>query len=400
MTLDIFKRFGAIVWLIFTATFIFALHTALPLYANSSFLSKLIPENTIGFIYTLSSLITIGVIWKFPQLLARFGNYAVTALFSILEIGFLLILAFGQTPLALIAAFVASQVLIALLAFNLDVFLEAFSSDKETGILRGIMLSAYNVAILAGPLVAGLILTNGDFWKIYLAAALLMVPVAGIALSKFRNFKDPEYSTITPLKTLYAIVVKKHPNDHVRHAIVATFLLNLFYSWMVIYTPIYLYNHIGFSWEEIGVIFFVMLLPFVIFELPIGKFIDKTGLERSVMVGGFLLLIAFTGSLFFITEPTVWLWAALLFGTRTGASIIEITTESYFFKHINKRDTNVLGVFRNTRSLAFIVGPLLGSLLLVFIPMQSLFLVLASIMTLGLVNGYLMQDGKKYKQNF
>src|SRR3989338_7829009 len=398
MTIGIFKRFGAMVWLIFAATFIFALHSALPLYANSSFLSKLIPENTIGFIYTLSSLITIGIIWKFPQLLARFGNYAITALFSILEIGFLLILAFGQTPLALIAAFVASQVLIALLAFNLDVFLEAFSSDKETGILRGIMLSAYNVAILAGPLVAGLILTNGDFWKIYLAAALLMVPVAGIALSKFRNFKDPEYSIIAPLKTLYAIVVKKHPNDHVRHAIVATFLLNLFFSWMVIYTPIYLYNHIGFSWEEIGTIFFVMLLPFVIFELPLGRFIDKTGFTRGVMISGFLLIAFFTGSLFFLKEPTLWLWALILFGTRTGASLIEITTESYFFKHIHKRDTNVLGVFRNTRSLSYIVVPLLASLLLFWIPIYYLFLILAGIMLMGLWNGYAMQGGIPVKQ--
>ena len=392
MTIDIFKRFGAMVWLIFTATFIFALHTALPLYANSSFLSKLIPENAIGFIYTLSSLITIGVIWKFPQLLARFGNYAVTALFSILEIGFLLILAFGQTPLALIVAFVASQVLIALLAFNLDVFLEAFSSDKETGILRGIMLSAYNVAILAGPLVAGLILTNGDFWKIYLAAALLMVPVAGIALSKFRSFKDPEYSTVTPLKTLYAIVVKKHPNDYVRHAIVATFLLNLFYSWMVIYTPIYLYNHIGFSWEEIGTIFFVMLLPFVIFELPIGRFTDKTGLERGVMVGGFLLLIAFTGSLFFITEPTVWLWAALLFGTRTGASIIEITTESYFFKKIDATQTGLLSIFRLARPVSVFAAVIIAAAFLHIFSMEKLFFVLAVIVFFGLHESLYLKD--------
>jgi len=386
------------VWLIFATTFIFAVHTALPLYVNSSFLSKLVSENNIGLVYTVASLITIIAVWKLPVLLARFGNYATTIVFSILEMGFLLILAFGDTSFALLASFIATQVLMTILVFNLDVFLESFSTDEETGTLRAIMLTAYNIAILAGPLVASFILTNGDFWKIYLAAALLMIPVTLLTAKKLKKFTDPEYSTVTPLKTLYTIVVKKHPNDHVRHAIIATFLLNLFYSWMVIYTPIYLYNHIGFSWEEIGTIFFVMLLPFVIFELPLGRFIDKTGFTRGVMISGFLLIAFFTGSLFFLKEPTLWLWALILFGTRTGASLIEITTESYFFKHIHKRDTNVLGVFRNTRSLSYIVGPLLASLLLFWIPMYYLFLILAGIMLMGLWNGYAMQGGIPVKQ--
>jgi hypothetical protein len=71
--------------------------------------------------------------------------------------------------------------------------------------------------------------------------------------------------------------------------------------------------------------------------------------------------------------------AATLFMTRIGASIIEVATESYFFRHVKHDDTGSMGFFRNTYPFAYIIAPLLSSVLLKFTPLWSLFMVLGVI---------------------
>ena len=47
---------------------------------------------------------------------------------------------------------------------------------------------------------------------------------------------------------------------------------------MIIYTPIYLHEHLLLGWDQIGFIFTIMLLPFIILEFPLGniKYIGKS----------------------------------------------------------------------------------------------------------------------------
>ena len=170
--------------------------------------------------------------------------------------------------------------------------------------------------------------------------------------------------------------------------------MRFFFALMVIYMPIYLNAHIGFSWSEIGVIFTIMLLPFVLFELPIGRLADAKLNEKGIMIIGFVITAVFTAVLAFISSSSIALWAAILFGTRVGMSLVEITSESYFFKHIDSTDTPILSVFRNTRSIAYLAGPLIASLLLVIADMRFLFLALAIIMLYGVWNSIMMRKTK------
>lgn len=107
------------------------------------------------------------------------------------------------------------------------------------------------------------------------------------------------------------------------------------------------------------------------------------------MAIGFGIAAFFTAILFFLEGTSVAVWAAVLFGTRIGASFIEIASESYFFKHIDKSDTNILSVYRNTQPLAYVLGPLCASALLLILPMKSLFLILALILIVGIWNSLL-----------
>jgi Na+/melibiose symporter-like transporter len=60
-------------------------------------------------------------------------------------------------------------------------------------------------------------------------------------------------------------------------------LLQLFYTFMVIYVPIYLTEVIGFSWSELGLILCIALIPFVLLDSPVGELADKKYGEKEFL---------------------------------------------------------------------------------------------------------------------
>jgi len=163
---------------------------------------------------------------------------------------------------------------------------------------------------------------------------------------------------------------------------------------MVIYTPIYLHDYLHFGWEQIGLIFTVMLVPFVLVDFPLGQLSDKIG-EKKLLLAGFSITILFTLLIPLITLPIVWLWAAILFGTRVGAATIEVMAESYFFKEVREKNSDEISFFRNTYPLSFVIAPLVAIPVLLFVPhFKYLFFVLAAIMLVGLLLALRLRDVK------
>ena len=198
-------------------------------------------------------------------------------------------------------------------------------------------------------------------------------------MANFKNTPDPNYDKIPIIKS----VGRFFKNKNLARSYKINFLLQFFYAWMVIYTPIYLFAHLGFTWKEISVIFTIMLLPFVLIQFPLGQYSDKVG-ERKIMMFGFFIISLATMSLFFITKHSVWIWAFVLFGTRLGAAIIEVMSDAYFFRHINKENDEFIGFYRNTGPMAYILAPLIASGLFFIIPsFNFIFIILGTLMLSG-----------------
>ena len=94
------KSSGAFV--IYLLGFLFALHATLPIYINSSFLSKISNEQFVGIIYSVGSIVTILCFLFIPSILRKFGGYKTVVAFIFLELLSLIALAFMQSPVMLV----------------------------------------------------------------------------------------------------------------------------------------------------------------------------------------------------------------------------------------------------------------------------------------------------------
>jgi len=375
---------------IYGINFLLAFGIALPAYINSTFLEKYTSEETVGLVYTAASILTLLILANISKILRIFTNYKTIILLLLLQIILLSTIATSNISFLILPIFVLYLTVIPILRFNLDIFLESYSSNNSTGKIRGMFLTSANFAWVLAPAIAGSILTNGDYWKIYGIAAIFIFPIILLVRANLKNFKDPQYDKVPFWNTLKQI----WKNKNIYKIFMANLVLWFFYSWMVIYMPIYLYQYIGFNWGQLGVMFTIMLLPFIIFQIPAGNLADIKWGEKEFLSVGFIIMAIASGIIAFIASTSFFVWASILFVTRIGASIVEIMTESYFFKQIDGTDANVIGMFRNTRAIAYIIAPIIASVFLYTFAYQYIFLVLGVVMLFGLKYSLTLKDTK------
>ncbi len=379
---------------LYSALLLLSLHWAVVLYINSSYLEQFVETKTIGVLYTVGAVCTIIAFLYASSLLTYFGNVKLTITLTVLEFLALLGMAFVQTPQVAIALFVLHQAIVPLILFNLDIFMEELIGTKEesTGGRRGLLLTIMSLTGALASLGMGKLLGTGipNFSSAYLVSALFLIPFLYIIIKHFRNFIDPHYPDFKIFHSINAFWKYKD----IRNVFFAHFLLQLFFTWMVIYTPVYLSTIIGFHWENIGIILFMGLMAYVFLEYIIGFAADNYIGEKEMMAFGFAIIAIATSWFVFLDESSVIVWMMAMFMTRVGASFVETTTESYFFKHTQSKDTNLISVFRVTRPLSYIFGAILGSITLHLLPFEILFVVLGLLMIPGLFFAMALHDTK------
>ncbi len=374
--------------LIFISVLLLSFHFFFVYFVNAKYVAEILSEKTVGYTYAIGSLLNIFIFIYAPAFLRKFGNYRLTLTLGILELCALIGLAFAHTPFIIVLLFILHQAVGPALFYCMDIFTESFSTLEEMGSIRGMYLTIQNIPPVITPAIVGLILVKPEYWKVYLTGALFLVPFFILIISHFRQFKDPEY----PVINLKEAVSKFYKEKPIFDVFVDHFLLHVFYGWTVIYLPLFLTDHIGFSWGEVGIILSIMLLPFIIFQIPVGRMADKYHNEKHTLVLGFSIMAASFMLIPFIQEKSLILWAAILFVSRIGASIVEVSSESYFFKHINPNNAGFIGFFRMTRALPYFIIPPIVGLTLVFADFRYIFFVAGALMLIGVRYALLLKN--------
>jgi len=241
MSFASFRRFSkTALFSVYLLSFFYTLHVALPVYVNSTFLASLVPERFVGLIFTISSLLTIVALITIPRMLKAVGDYFTTVFFIAGEIACLIGIAASNQPAVIVTLFILSSVLISLIYFDLDLIVEGYSKDTDTGSIRGLYLTSANIAWVIAPALSSVLLIGDGYWRVYIVAAALFIPSLFIFARRLEQFKDPLYRTVH-----FTEGVKKvwHDKD-LRQIFWASFLLYFFFTVMTIYTPIYLHEHL------------------------------------------------------------------------------------------------------------------------------------------------------------
>ncbi|MFA6006328.1 MAG: MFS transporter [Candidatus Paceibacterota bacterium] len=379
---------GKLLQFVYASNFFYGLHFALVVYVLSTYIASYIGETYVGLVYASIALISIFFSLNFFRLINWLGHRKLTLILFAVTILSSLALAFSSDAVTAIIFVVIYSVAEFLLLIAFDLAVEKLSNDATTGNIRGVYLTMYNLAFVAGPLITGSIIGNDSYPLMFVTAALILLPSLAICIFGLKGLpeiKPRDHHLRDGLRVL-------NRNVNIRKIFISTFVLEFFYTWMTIYTPLYLHQYAGFAWSDIGFIFMIMLLPFVFFELPLGVIADRYLGEQEILTAGFIIAAVSTAGLYFLGYTSIVPWAALLFLTRTGASAIEIMNETYFFKQIGPRDAGVIAFFRNARQFNYIVAPIVAIILLQIMPMQGLFLALGIVMLVGAYNASSLQD--------
>jgi len=370
--------------------FILSASNALIAYVNSSYLGQFFGAKNIGWIFIISYFVSLVVINNFPSIINRLKIFL--ASLSVLSLMFLGLMGFGLaiSPWAAAVFFVIYTVCLNLIWISLDIYIEYFSSESRTGRIRGLYWTLVNIAWFLAPVTAGWLLSRFNYPFLFYLSDFLLLIVLILFYFKFHHLEVDHFP-----KVYFWDALKKIWTNKLLNGIFAiAFVLQLFYCFMVIFTPIYLHDIIGFDWPQIGIMFSAALFNFVYMTYPAGWLADKFIGEKELLSVGLLIMGIFTIIFGLISGHNFWLWLIVLFMTRVGASLVDIMKDTYFFKRVEVHDVELINLFRNTGPLAYVIGSALALLAVYFLSYQYLFVFTGLLILSMLYFSFTLKDTK------
>ncbi len=370
---------------------ILAMANALPAYVQSNFLGQIMSLSWVSIFFATANLVTVFAIIFFPKMIKKIGNIAATKIVLFLFIFSLLGMSLASHPAAVFLAFILLSIASNLIWINMDILVESFSDNSSTGLTRTIYFTAINLGWILAPSLSSYLIKIGDYYWVFIAAAVCLVPFLIILIKSQKKLRDHHHYKTSPINKT---IKKLWHNKDLRGIFFIALLLNLFFSSAVVYIPIYLHQNLGFSWSVLGIMFSVMLIPFLLFEIPAGWLADKYLGEKEILATGVGIIVLASFLFFAIKSTNPWLWGSLLFLSRVGAALVEAMRESYFFKIVSAKDVHYINFFRTTAPLGYLLGTLLAMGVLNFYPLEYLFLFVSLLMATGFLFIYIIKDSK------
>ncbi len=375
---------------IYILSFFFTLCISLTAYVNSSYLATSFSETTISILFIIEAVFAIVLLDTVPTLIKHIGNkntFFIASFFSVLG---LFLLHGNVSPVSMAIGFILFLAANTVILFSIDVFIKHYSPVTAMGKSRGLFLLVINTAWIVSPFLSWWIIGNKGFLTLYTLAALILSGVCVFALGNVSNFSEASYSHRSFFKSTKEVWAR----FDLRVIIIVQFFLQLFYAWMIVYTPLYLISIRGFSYASLGIVFSIMLLPFILLQLPLGIMADRRYGEKEIMSVGFVIMSLSTLIFAFNNHNQLWSFALILFCTRIGAAMVEVMSETYFFKIIGEQEPGLISLFRSISPLAYIVGMSVAIILLPIGGYTVLYSILALLLMIGALVSRYIHDTK------
>ena len=330
----------------------------------------------IGFISTIFMIISLISYIVLIPIIQRFGKSFLFLLSLIFYFISYFILSLATNVYLIIFIGVIISVFASLRGEVFGIIIADKSRKKEVSKNEGAIYTFFNLAWLIGPLVAGFIAKLYGFNKVFMWAAGFLL----LSLILFKEFdlKDKRKSRVSE-QSFFSLIKEFFSNKQLFYVYLISGGISLWWAFIYIYGPIYIIEQ-GFGREFVGIFLFSVAIPLVLLEYVFGKLASKIGM-RKVFVLGYLLMGVSAIICFFVSNPFVLFGFVLL--ASVGASMLEPTTEAYFFDitPASQRD-KFYGVYNTTIDVFYSLSTFLAGLVLLWFSFNYLFLLFGVILIL------------------
>ncbi|MCW3133773.1 MAG: MFS transporter [Methanophagales archaeon] len=242
-----------------------------------------------------------------------------------------------------------------------EAFIKDISPTKKRGEFRSFFGTFANAGMLMGSLIGGFLAWRfGIRSPYFFAAILLFVPLILV----FGLKEDEHRSTNKNPAVMDFLAVLKDFIHQRELKLLALCTVSLYFWYAVkwVFGPLFLLN-LGFSPLIIGIWLAVSVLPFLLFQIPIGKLSDKIGKTKIIYIG-FLISSLSLLPLGFMNLISSLL--ATIFIVSTGTAFAEPLIEARVTDIVPKERYGAYsGIFEFTKTLGLMLGPV-GSSIFVY----------------------------------
>jgi len=372
-------------------SFLIGFSQAVAAYVLSTFFENAWGTKSVGLFYAGAYFISLLIFLNLHKFVNRLGKSSVFSLICLLEILTLCSLVFlGFTKIA--AFFVVLYIVFSATAWlMIDIILESFSKDDVSGEIRGEHMTVFNLGFIFGPAVSFWLWQKYDGYT-GIFSLILFLNIITLIIFIF-SIRRTDSRPMNPIK-VGAMIKKAWKKENIMRIYYISFVLEAFFAIMVIYTPIYLLETVGFSKNDLTIIFTVMLVPFVLLQYPMGFLADKKFGEKEFLIFSLIVMGISTVAVYLTSSFSFFVWAVVLFFTRIGAAIIEVMRDSYFYKQVDGQDIDMIDFFRTAMPVAYLLMAVITSLMLFFLPTKSVFLLGALVVFSGIYPAIKLKDSK------
>lgn len=359
---DIKKRLLSIAYI---AVVFFSVHYFSLYFIFANYLNQYFDKSTLSIIFALGAAMSIVASHFFGKVLRKYTNER--SLRTVLIIQFIVttFLALSNILNIYIIAIlcILQSALFTLIWVSINVFISEFSDHENTGAIRGTILSIYNFGAITAPFLTAQVFNFLGYSSLFIISALAILPLMYLNKRFFRDVKEPKYKRFG-LRESFITVFK---DKDMRGIISSSFFINCFFTAINVYLVLYLTENIGIPIVlYLELILPISMIPFIIVPYNLGKYSDEIFGEKKAMMFGILMMSSVLISIyaFDIKTTNIFVWMALIFIARLGATTTETENYAYFYRKIDSRNAGLIALFQNMSNISFIFITVLGAILI------------------------------------
>ncbi len=269
---------------------------------------------------------------------------------------------------------VAITIILTLRMTSFGILVRDNSRNRDVSVNEGIIYTFMNIAYVLGPLIAGFILSGlGISWVFILSALFL---IFGLIIFQTSKIQDTEGKKKIDKKIAKNFIdFFKSKERTIAYLIGAG--VNVWWTLTYLFIPLMIVrSNLGEIW--IGYFLFATAIPLMLFEYVFSKWASKNGFKKMFKTG-YLIVAVLSFACFFFSN--IYVILGLLVLASIGIAMIEPTSEAYFFDILKgKEKYRFYAPYNTSANNGGLVGRILGSILLIFLPFKFIFLLFAILM--------------------